>query len=151
VPGHRNGSDHGVLPYATVSDLTHATIAMTTIVCMFPVSYEIGQTNNWTPTVFCVLFEMKLNRIRKRRMNGAGEECVSILKCNGRNDTFYWRKEKISKTIINKYTMTVHHVTDSLPITTKTTVQTLMTVKMSKSHIESPVILVRTADVWFSE
>jgi hypothetical protein len=54
-------------------------------------------------------------------MKGAGEECVSRLEYNGILH-FPWKK-----------------------------IKTLMTVKMSKSHIERPVILVRAAGVWFSE
>jgi hypothetical protein len=96
-------------------------------------------------------------------MKGTGEECVSIVECK-RILHFPLKKKKkkerkkrgrlclkISKAVLNKYTMTVNHVTDSWPVTNKTTVQTLMTVKMSKSHIGRPVILVRTAEVRFSE
>jgi len=46
--------------------------------------------------------------------------------------------------------MTVHHVTDEWPITNKTTDQILMAVKMAY-HIGRQVILVLTAEVWFSE
>jgi hypothetical protein len=46
--------------------------------------------------------------------------------------------------------MKVHHVTDAWPITNKTTGKIIVAVKMS-SHIGRQVILVLTAEVWFSE
>ena len=71
-------------------------------------------------------------------MTGAGEECASIVEVKRNIEYSLGKKKKrcklclqISKAIINKYIMTVHHVTDEWPITNKTTDQILMAVKIS--------------------
>ena len=78
-------------------------------------------------------------RIRKGRMTGAGEECVSVVEVKrniafplgGRERERIKLCLKISKVVINKYIMTVHHVTGAWPITNKNTDQILVALKMS--------------------